>query len=54
MIKNQKIFLDNFARLGIFTKVQALAVPPGPHESEDGEPPLEGLCIGVYLQYFLK
>ncbi|CAG9766512.1 unnamed protein product [Ceutorhynchus assimilis] len=37
MVKNQKIFLDHFARLGIFTKVQALAVPPEQNEAEEAE-----------------
>lgn len=32
MVKAQDIFLDHFARLGIFSKVQALAGPP---ESQD-------------------
>lgn len=32
MLKAQDIFLDHFARLGIFSKVQALAGPP---ESQD-------------------
>lgn len=37
MVKAPKIFLDHFARLGIFTKVQALAAPPEQQESEEGE-----------------
>ncbi|XP_076273657.1 ubiquitin fusion-degradation 4-like isoform X2 [Rhynchophorus ferrugineus] len=37
MTKAQKIFLDHFARLGIFSKVQALAAPPEPQDNEDGE-----------------
>lgn len=32
MVKAQEIFLDHFARLGIFSKVQSLAGPP---ESSD-------------------
>lgn len=42
MVKDQKTFLDHFARLGIFTKVQALAVPPDMQEVEEGEPSQEG------------
>lgn len=42
MSKSQEIFLDHFARLGIFTKVQALAGPPEPQEPEETEPPQEG------------
>ncbi|XP_060532522.1 E3 ubiquitin-protein ligase Ufd4 isoform X2 [Cylas formicarius] len=37
MVKSQKIFLDHFARLGIFTKVQALAGPPDHQENEESE-----------------
>ncbi|XP_030767252.1 E3 ubiquitin-protein ligase Ufd4 isoform X3 [Sitophilus oryzae] len=37
MVKAQKVFLDHFARLGIFTKVQALATPPEPQENDEGE-----------------
>ncbi|XP_050310432.1 E3 ubiquitin-protein ligase Ufd4 [Anthonomus grandis grandis] len=37
MVKNQKVFLDHFARLGIFSKVHALAAPPDPHETEEGD-----------------
>ncbi|XP_028141816.2 E3 ubiquitin-protein ligase HECTD1 isoform X2 [Diabrotica virgifera virgifera] len=35
MSKLQEVFLDHFARLGIFTKVQALAGPPEPQETEE-------------------
>ncbi|CAH1960044.1 unnamed protein product [Acanthoscelides obtectus] len=35
MSKSQEVFLDHFARLGIFTKVQALAGPPDPPENEE-------------------
>lgn len=42
MSKSQEIFLDHFARLGIFTKVQTLAGPPEPQEPEETEQPPEG------------
>lgn len=42
MVKSQEIFLDHFARLGIFTKVQALAGPPETQDSEENEPTTEG------------
>lgn len=42
MTKSQEIFLDHFARLGIFTKVQALAGPPEPQEAEETEANPEG------------
>lgn len=42
MSKSQEVFLDHFARLGIFTKVQALAGPPEPQEPEETEQPQEG------------
>lgn len=42
MSKSQEIFLDHFARLGIFTKVQALAGPPEPQEAEEIEQSQEG------------
>lgn len=35
MLKAQEIFLDHFARLGIFSKVQALAGPPEAQDSND-------------------
>ncbi|XP_048516518.1 E3 ubiquitin-protein ligase Ufd4 isoform X1 [Dendroctonus ponderosae] len=41
MVKNQKTFLDHFARLGIFSKVQSLAAPPEPQEADEGEPSQE-------------
>lgn len=44
MSKSQEIFLDHFARLGIFTKVQALSGPPEPPEPEEPELPQEGKC----------
>lgn len=38
MIKAQDIFLDHFARLGVFSKVQALAGPPDvPEPNEENE-----------------
>ncbi|XP_019870714.1 E3 ubiquitin-protein ligase HECTD1 isoform X2 [Aethina tumida] len=37
MTKSQEVFLDHFARLGIFTKVQTLAGPPDPPEAEENE-----------------
>lgn len=42
MTKAQEIFLDHFARLGIFTKVQALGGPPEPPEPEETEQSQEG------------
>lgn len=42
MSKSQEVFLDHFARLGIFTKVQALSGPPEPPEPEETEQPQEG------------
>lgn len=42
MVKSQEIFLDHFARLGIFTKVQALGGPLETQESEENEPASEG------------
>ncbi|XP_066257361.1 E3 ubiquitin-protein ligase Ufd4 isoform X1 [Euwallacea similis] len=41
MVKDQKTFLDHFARLGIFTKVQALAAPPDQQEADEGDPSQE-------------
>ncbi|CAH0559918.1 unnamed protein product [Brassicogethes aeneus] len=41
MSKSQEVFLDHFARLGIFTKVQALAGPPEPQEPEETEQVME-------------
>lgn len=42
MNKAQDIFLDHFARLGIFSKVQALAGSPEPTGSaEEAEPVTE-------------
>lgn len=37
MMKAQDIFLDHFARLGIFSKVQALAGPPESQEVNEEE-----------------
>lgn len=37
MVKAQDIFLDHFARLGIFSKVQALAGPPESQEINEDE-----------------
>ncbi|XP_063927928.1 E3 ubiquitin-protein ligase HECTD1 isoform X6 [Zophobas morio] len=37
MAKSQDIFLDHFARLGIFSKVQALSGPPEVQENEENE-----------------
>jgi E3 ubiquitin-protein ligase HECTD1 len=37
MAKCQEIFLDHFARLGIFTKVQALAGPLETQENDENE-----------------
>ncbi|KAJ8931073.1 hypothetical protein NQ314_016102 [Rhamnusium bicolor] len=41
MAKSQEVFLDHFARLGIFTKVQALAGPPEAQENDENEPVTE-------------
>ncbi|XP_074030514.1 ubiquitin fusion-degradation 4-like isoform X1 [Leptinotarsa decemlineata] len=41
MAKSQDLFLDHFARLGIFTKVLALAGPPETQECEEVEPTVE-------------
>lgn len=41
MVKAQDIFLDHFARLGIFSKVQALAGPPEAQEINEEEQPTE-------------
>lgn len=41
MIKAQEIFLDHFARLGIFSKVQALAGPPESQDLNEEEQPIE-------------
>lgn len=35
MVKAQEIFLDHFARLGIFSKVQSLAGPPESSDTND-------------------
>lgn len=35
MVKAQEIFLDHFARLGIFSKVQSLAGPPESSDNND-------------------
>lgn len=37
MIKAQNVFLDHFARLGIFSKVQALAGPPEAQDISEEE-----------------
>lgn len=42
MAKDQKTFLDHFARLGIFSKVQALGASPEHQDNEEGEPSQEG------------
>lgn len=42
MAKCQEIFLDHFARLGIFTKVQALAGPLETQENDENEQNSEG------------
>lgn len=42
MGKCQEIFLDHFARLGIFSKVQALSGPPEIQENEENEQTTEG------------
>lgn len=39
MLKAQEIFLDHFARLGIFSKVQALAGPPEAQDTNEDEQP---------------
>lgn len=49
MVKNQKTFLDHFARLGIFSKVQSLAAPPEAQEADEGEPSQEGLFATFYM-----
>ncbi|XP_018579699.1 E3 ubiquitin-protein ligase Ufd4 isoform X5 [Anoplophora glabripennis] len=41
MTKSQDIFLDHFARLGIFTKVQGLAGPPEAQDNDENEPVVE-------------
>ncbi|KAG5887757.1 E3 ubiquitin-protein ligase Ufd4 [Gonioctena quinquepunctata] len=41
MGKSQDVFLDHFARLGIFTKVLALAGPPEAQECEEAETTVE-------------
>lgn len=60
MAKDQKTFLDHFARLGIFSKVQALGASPEHQDNEEGEPSQEGalfltIClIGYDLSYGLE
>lgn len=50
MVKDQKTFLDHFARLGIFSKVQALGASPERQDNEEGEPSQEGtLRLNVLL-----
>lgn len=42
MVKAQEVFLDHFARLGIFSKVQLLAGPMESNENnEESEPILD-------------
>lgn len=48
MTKSQDVFLDHFARLGIFTKVQALAGPPEAQENDENEPVAEGSLQDSY------
>lgn len=48
MIKSQDIFLDHFARLGIFSKVQTLAGPLEVQENEENEQTNEGL-LGLFF-----
>lgn len=43
MLKGREIYLDHFARLGVFTKVLALA---GPTDSDEENKKIEdGVCI---------
>lgn len=62
MVKAQDIFLDHFARLGVFSKVYALVGPPDVSEQiEECEQPsteqsmyynLVCVCVGVRLRAF--
>lgn len=50
MVKSQDVFLDHFARLGIFTKVQALASPPEVQENEETETTNEETTESVQIE----
>ncbi|KAJ8975323.1 hypothetical protein NQ317_008309 [Molorchus minor] len=50
MAKSQGVFLDQFARLGIFTKVQALAGPPESQDNSENEPTTEVKLIDGHLK----
>ncbi|CAH1173687.1 unnamed protein product [Phaedon cochleariae] len=50
MTKSQEVFLDHFARLGIFTKVQALGGPPESQENEEAEASVEESTEAVHAE----
>lgn len=49
MIKAADIYLEQFARLGVFSKVEALAASPASHLAADGEAVIAGNSIKYFL-----